>query len=554
MKKIFWTILIFSGFLSGCNSWLDINTDPNNPSKPDIDKLLPGIYYDMGDDLGIGYDRLGYVCAVYTHQLTSREEIDQYGVKGSSYPITTYWSDLYSGPMQDIDLLITTATDGDDMIYAGIGKILKAYLFSQMVDLWGDIPYSEANKKNFDPAFDDQTSIYTDLFALLDEGISNLNDNTSENIHTPGSDDLIYAGSVSKWTRAAKSIKLKLYNQVQNTSMYDADAVNTLISDPSANLIHSGQDFNIPFGTSVAPDNRNPAFVLEYDGGQISNYISPWFFEAMNGVDNGYNIFNGIVDPRIPFYWVNQLEDGKDPENPVEYRYGDFVSIYFGSRGSHRDAAGRATFSMMGLYPCGGAYQDDPNLDRSSALGRSAGTGAAPYRMLTYADVLYIRAELAQVGKTSEDAETLLSDAMVASFEEVDDVAAVAGLARANIPTLSGSAEEISYETDIMNLYTANAGNSEKQLQIIMTEKWVQAFGRSIDSYTDYRRTGYPVMFDPNTMASVADGGTDGNGIVPVQASRGYPRALPYSADELSLNDNSPSQRDLTVKSIFWDK
>ena len=78
--------------------------------------------------------------------------------------------------------------------------------------------------------------------------------------------------------------------------------------------------------------------------------------------------------------------------------------------------------------------------------------------------------------------------------------------------------------------------------------------GRNIDAYTDYRRTGYPVMFDPNTMASVANGGPDGNGPVSVQSSRGYPLSFPYSADELSLNDNAPAQKVLTTANIFWDK
>jgi len=328
--------------------------------------------------------------------------------------------------------------------------------------------------------------------------------------------------------------------------MYDATVVNNLLSDPS-NLIESGEDFVVPFGPSDAPDNRNPAFVDEYSGSQISNYISPWFFEIMNG-DNS-NIFTGLVDPRIPYYFVNQLDASKEPETNVEYRNGNFVSIYFGSTGPNRDGSGRSTFTMMGLYPCGGAF-DRPGLDRSSPLGIKSGTGAAPFRMITYADILYIEAELAHAGKTNGDARDLLDQAISASFDLVDVVTNMAGDEYA--PAISGTQEATDYQTAVMSAYD-NAG-SDRQLEIIMTEKWVQGFGCNIDAYTDYRRTGYPIMFDPNTMASVADGGPDGNGPVPVQSSRGYAVVFPYSADELTLNDNAPKQKVITTDKVFWDK
>ena len=32
------------------------------------------------------------------------------------------------------------------MIYAGISKVLKAYAYSQLVDVFGDVPFSEVGK------------------------------------------------------------------------------------------------------------------------------------------------------------------------------------------------------------------------------------------------------------------------------------------------------------------------------------------------------------------------------------------------------------------------
>jgi len=265
-------IFIFSSIiilLSSCEEWLDINVDPNNPSEIGLDQILPGVYFDIGDDFGIGYSRLGYVAATYVHQITTREGFDQYGVTGGHYTMTTYWSDLYSTVLPSIDLLIENGEESDNLIYAGIGKILKAYVVGQMVDLWGEIPYSEANLEGtYNAGFDDDLAIYTDLFALLDQGLADLANEDSENLLTPGDDDLIYNGDVGTWIKAANSIKLKLYNNVRLTSLYDQAAVNTLIAGDGADLIGPGEDLFIPFGAAEAPDNRNPAFTSDYSGAQ----------------------------------------------------------------------------------------------------------------------------------------------------------------------------------------------------------------------------------------------------------------------------------------------
>ena len=549
MKKIFTIIFISTLFLlTSCKNWLDINVDPNNPTVLQMDKILPGVYFDIASDMSLAYDNLGYVSAVYVHQLTTRESIDQYGVVGSDYAITTFWSDLYSGPLQDLKTLISMAEDPEapSYGYAGIGKVLQVYIYSQMVDLWGNIPYSEANVvNNFSPVFDPQKDIYSALLGTLDDAISDLQ-NTAESTNTPGSDDLIYGGDLDMWVKAAKSLKLKLYDQIQSTDLYSQSEVNSLLAD---DLIGDGENFWVPFGTSAAPDNRNPAFVLEYSGSQISNYISPWFYEIMKG--ENANIFKGIEDPRIPYYFAEQLDaDNPTPEANTEYQNGYFVSIYFGSVGQNRDHGGRRTFTMMGLYPCGGAYNDDPTLDRSKPFGITAGTGAAPYRMITAADVLYIKAELALSGKYADgDARALLEEAMNASFQLVDDV--VTADQAKNVPALVGTDAVTTYISGVLDEY--DAASAAKKLEIIMTQKWISRFGTSIDSYTDYRRTGYPVIFDPNTMKDVANGGPDGNGPVPVQSSKGYPVSLPYSADELSLNRNAPVQKTITQDKIFWD-
>ena len=105
MKKIVLLTLSALLLLAGCSEdWLDVNTDPNSPSEVNIDQLLPAIAVDIATDFSLDFMNLGYITSTYSHQIVSREDIDNYGI--SSADIDIMWNDLFSNPMSDINLLI----------------------------------------------------------------------------------------------------------------------------------------------------------------------------------------------------------------------------------------------------------------------------------------------------------------------------------------------------------------------------------------------------------------------------------------------------------------
>ena len=214
------------------------------------------------------------------------------------------------------------------------------------------------------------------------------------------------------------------------------------------------------------------------------------------------------------------------------------------------------TFTMMGIYPVGGKF-DDGTLPPNGGLNTSTGTGAAPCRLLTYADRLYLEAELVAVGKAGVDTDlkTVTMKAVEASLAQVDQVVAAVAPDQ-TVPDLVGSGDDEAYLTAVEEDF--DAASSSKKLEIIMTQKWISSFGTSHDQYTDYRRTGYPVLFDPENPAMApggfVSGGPDGTGPVPVQRNRDFPLSWPWSSDELSLNENAPDQKTITTYNIFWDK
>jgi hypothetical protein len=571
LRKIKYVLPVAVILMASCKKdFLDINTDPNNPTSIEVSKLLPTAERNLGDALAIGGGNnggLSQLLAVYTHQLSTREEADQYGVTGSEYFLGLAWPKLYAavlpstttpeqGVLANLEDIIRNASAAGNTQYAGIAKILKAYTYSQLVDVFGDVPFSEATKLKEGivyPKFDDDAAIYPQLFTLLDEGIADLNNTTAENILTPGSDDVIYGGDVDKWIKAANTIKLKLYTQIRKVQDVKSQ-VSALLAEN--NLISATEEsFLIPYGTSGATDDRNPGFE-DYYSTQRSNHISPWFYEILKG----YNarLFKNNPDPRVPYYIYNQVKanDATREGNQTEYRDGPFVSIYFGSVGPDRDRTQQNTISVMGIYPVGGKYDDGSGQQASAA----SGTGAAPYRLITYADRLYLEAELMKEGLIAGDAKAKLREAMEESFKQVDYVVTQYVKPAQTVPALVSTAAVTTYINGVMAEYDAKPA---QQLEIIMTQKWISSFGSAVDQYTDIRRTGYPVLFNP-TDPTMAPGGRvqppiNGDPVnpgaqksVPVQLGRAFPLSLPWFQGELETNPNAPAQKNPSTYKVFW--
>lgn len=573
-RKLYICLGMLAIFTSCTKNFLDINTDPNNPTKVDLAKLLPSTEQGLSYALGFTNDNRGArgvteILSVYTHQITVRESQDQYGIDGSDININGAWTGIYAsapaqvgndilGTLQNAETIISQGTAQKNMIYAGIAKIIKAYAMSELVDAFGNVPYSQANKYVTEgiryPVYDKSATIYPQLLALLDEGIANLSDATAANTSKPGSDDLFYGGSVAKWTNAGNTIKLKLYNQIRLVQNVSTE-VTALVT--SGKLISStANSLMMPYGPGTSPDNRNPGF-NEYFATQKSHYQSPWFYSILKG----YNprILTGNEDPRIPYYFYNQLSPDRAAQSPTEYRDGAFLSILFGSAGPNRDFAQDNSMTVFGIYPVGGRYDEGDAI----AVSASSATGAAPFRMLTYADRLYIEAELMISGVLAGDARAKLSSAIDESFAQVDFVVSKTGTSQV-VPKLAGTAAVTTYRDNVLAEY--DAATAAKKLEIIMTQKWIQSFGNSNEQYTDYRRTGYPVLFNPNdnTQAPNHKYQPPINGdpfkpnaqpAVTVQLSRNYPFSLPWSNDDLNRNPNAPAQKAPAADSsrVFWD-
>ena len=546
----FTTLVMLVAGGTGCKKFLDVNKNLNDPTAVPVSLLLSNTEFNIADNIALG-SGLGGTMSIYTHQTTGRVGADRYGAGSAG------WDGLY-GAITNLNVIITQGTQETRFAYAGIAKILKAYTFSILVDVYGDVPFSEFDKFAdgiTQPKFDKGKDIYPQLFAMIDEGIADLN-STAPQASKPAADDYIYKGDLTKWKKAANTIKLKLYTQVRRVQDVKA-AVTALLATP-ANLINSqAENFMMPYGPFGTTDDRHPAYD-DYNATQRgSQLFSPWLFEIMKGKNPG--ILTGTTDPRIPYYVYNQKSalggSNPTPENCTEYRDGGFITIYFGSNGNCRDGSNSNTYSLLGLYPAGGRYDDGAAISITTLTPLKAGTGALPHQFITYADRLYLEAELINAGLAPGDQKAVFSKALNESFKQMDYIIGTyikpssAGSPQ-TVPLVDTLAATTTYKTAV--LATFDAATDAKKLELIMTEKWINRIENPVDSYTDYRRTGYPVLFAPAPAGNVNSvTGPDGK-VTPVQNDRPYPWSLPFNTNEIALNASAPPQKVPENYKVFW--
>ena len=505
MKKLLLYVSagLLMGSITSCQKYLDINQDTDRivETKAPMDLLLSNIQINTG--FASGSDLFRYPALImqqFTGQTQGAEVQTQQYEKYllQSADVNNLWGTFNATTINDAEVIIAQATANNSPYYRGIAKLIKAYSYQHLVDAFGNIPYTEAQKtsSNTSPKYDDGAAIYTSLLTLIDEAIADLNQTTSA--FSPGANSMIYAGSFAtkkaNWIKFAYTLKLRLlihYSKVDNAGMVTKIAA--LVNNPSATFFASNADnFEMPFFNVT--NRQNPIHQFEIFR---PNYLfaNKFLVDAMNAKS----------DPRRQFYFVQ-----------FPAASGNYVGGISGAPQSQN-------YSRMHTYLRGATTLVGPALGNGSynPSGTNSITydGAAPIRMLTFAEYNFIRAEAALYGAPGV-AQTFFQAGITASMQS-------AGVAAGDIATYLAT-------NGVLTGTTAN------MLSQIIAEKYVANYGVMQECWSDWRRTGFPAI-------SIV-----GNAVIPQ-----IPRILPYPQSEADANQNFPGAKsDLfsVANRTFWDK
>lgn len=284
-NKILLLLLLTLSF--SCSKSLDeVNVDPNTfPTAGDAQVLSSAIGF-MGYiiDTDLNYSESQLWSQYYTWGIgVSIGNQERYVSTPADY--NGYWARAYSNSLADLNYI---ANNSSSAAYRGISKVLKAYLFQGLVDHFGDIPYTEAisgaieDGSILSPSYDSAGNvIYPGLVSMIDEALLELElaeDGLVEE------DDFIYNGDMSKWTKFANSLKLRI---LMRTSEVDPQgpAIQNLISNGTFIETIADMPF-IPY--SGASGDQNPMFARAEFG------VGMFFFASNATLD----VLESLNDPR----------------------------------------------------------------------------------------------------------------------------------------------------------------------------------------------------------------------------------------------------------------
>src|SRR5687767_12842316 len=126
-------ISVFAMFLAiGCSDeFLDINTNPNNPKSASIDLLLANAQVASGFWTSRNAMESASIFSQHFYNLTE----STYGIDGNL--TDNDFNGIYADALKDYQQVIAAAEEDGLRGYAGISKVMTAYLFSVLTDLWG---------------------------------------------------------------------------------------------------------------------------------------------------------------------------------------------------------------------------------------------------------------------------------------------------------------------------------------------------------------------------------------------------------------------------------
>lgn len=414
--KILTAIAIIVLSFSSCEKVLDINTDPNYLSTATPQLVLPTAQVSVAAIIGNDFNYVGSMWAQYW--------TGGYGVSSSNLEFYNMqptdanrgYSLAYSRALTDLNYLVKSG----EPRYIGVGKVLSAYMFQVLTDLYGDIPFSEALKGESEgivaPKFDKEQDVYAGLLVMIDEGIAELSKPVAD--VEIGNEDLYYGGDLTKWIKFANTLKLKIL--VRSGQYTEAEA---LVSS-GVQFIGDGDDAKMAY--FEASKNTNPMFAR---------------FEARQGVGMYYV---GAWSS------VNELSELSDPRKNKIYN--------IGTAGDSGVLSGEIN-TLTNLYPPAGLNDNvrfsRPHKDYTFNVN-------TPVFLLSSWESKFLQAEL--IIRQGGDASALLEEAVQSSFNYYD-----AGSASAYVAGLgfTGASQD-----DQLNILAIQKWISMNGLQ--MTEGWLE--------------------------------------------------------------------------------
>jgi hypothetical protein len=371
------------------------------------------------------------------------------------------WNDCYDNNY-DFNIIQKKAAVAGAGFYEGIARIMKAHNFQILVDVYGNVPYSEAlnGSLNPTPKYDKGLDIYKSLLREIDAGMALINaaivttTNPNKDIAT---NDIMFHGDNALWQKFGNTLKLRLLIHcsalASSPATIDKAAELLIIANNGFGYLGAGQDalINPGYTGSDKPNSFYNAYITNADGTANANNV---YYKA-NEWGIYYYIYDG--DPRVSRFYVAGT--------------GGLVGVAYGLP----PVTANGATVLAGIGP---------------ALNRGA---TASSMLLSASESFFLQAEARQRGwiTSGPTAAQLLNSAMIESF--IYTGASTSANAQAAVTAYvvgNGGTPDADY-TNVVQVLPLGGGPIGG-LFTILQQKWFAMNGIStLEIWTDWRRVAY---------------------------------------------------------------
>ncbi|WP_431294211.1 SusD/RagB family nutrient-binding outer membrane lipoprotein [Pedobacter sp. P26] len=466
------------------------------------------------------------------------------------------------GNLTDMEQLIKkmSAEEQAKRVYQlEIGRIVKAYYAFYVSDVSGSIAYTDAFMFRYGGTVTPKYTTQEALFDLLDTQLKNsvtILSATQPVAQTSlGTNDLFYQGVVANWIKVANSTRLRMAMRLMKR---DPAKMRTKILDilsAPGGLINSASDSwvfragaNFADGGDWSPQNlRAPKQTVDFMYTNADPRIR-FFYQENSFTQTNFNLAKAqnkvpstaVFDARR-FYGVPSSPDASSSASFANF----FNNISISVVNSTGQTVNQTMDSLSFIQP------------RLWAAGENGSKGINAFPLITYADVCFMRAELAARNITTESAEDWYNKGVAASISFYDDMANKAQI----VDRLNALSYVALTATEIPD-YMAKADikyDPARGLDQIICQAYINFFKQPNEAWSLYKRTGMPNSTTVLKLEKIMASGTEQ--VIPRRASLPFPAPtnLNYQniVDAYKIMQADPDfgvgSTDITGR-VWWDK
>ncbi|HEY8766812.1 MAG TPA: SusD/RagB family nutrient-binding outer membrane lipoprotein [Dehalococcoidia bacterium] len=252
---------------AGCSNFLkggDLSKDPNNPLNATSRQFYGAVQSNLWQQQSGDLARLVSLWMQSTFG-EARQMAGVYaytGVTEGSYD-AEFARAYQGGGILDLRTIDVQSLVTGDSLFLGISKIVEAWLIGTNADIWGDIPYSQADSFSVypQPVLDPQQTVYAAVQAGLSEGIVDLQTGVGGG---PGGVDLVYGGDPDKWIALAHTLKARFY--LHTAEAVGAEAYASALTEANLGINSNDGDYIGNFSGSQAAESNPWWQFVDSDG------------------------------------------------------------------------------------------------------------------------------------------------------------------------------------------------------------------------------------------------------------------------------------------------